>query len=725
MKSGVRTWFGGLHPARRDVSTTKVVSSTGTVDKRTTMSDQGGENDDDAEGCGSFIEPSTRSCMKDGGPSRSGRFMRRQLLDTHHLSPGKGPTLGEGVYGTVVPVTDQRGEMFAAKISLDVIGDVPYDLIHELEIRNATDPHVTVACSAGTQRDAGGKERSTIVMERAEMSVRKFCEKTHALLAAGLSSARCKDDLLIVAYQAAIGVEYTNTRMLVANCDIKPDNFLVYGIQTGVVEDPSSRVMLGAHPETIVFPCCTITDFGISHPFIERRPEIGEVYTLWYRCPELLLGEKNVSFQAEVWALGCVIYEILTGVALFGCNRTPYHPFCQLEEICKKLGTPTTTTMPLLGSYRTWNTDGWSAKMPLYQTHDFFGADPKLARYPDARDLLRRTLVLDPSKRLTVYEISDHPLFSNTRLVDQRLGATATEATRRCVGPPSSNRLIVFGPGGVPTAPSVVMAQGIRMRSLPALDVVSFKQDEYLHDWYKFVVPLVYGLWAQLDKDRTRRTVSEFTAFVAIDIIRCLFKDVRAWQGKTTINGDIKSHLVAIAAASFGLGDKYANDGKLALDEICGHMKTDVRVAVGWEWEIVERIDFDLYRPTVLSFIDRFVDINASKLPLSSYIDVSKRLVIHMALAILFRSRTSAELSNYTIAVYAVAACIDPNVGVTVESGAVFTVSDRYWIDFFAGMSGWYLAEYERQFAVRPLVVVRLKEISATWARVRPDVAME
>jgi serine/threonine protein kinase len=32
-----------------------------------------------------------------------------------------------------------------------------------------------------------------------------------------------------------------------------------------------------------------------------------EVITMWYRPPELLLGEYNYSVELDVWSVGCIM----------------------------------------------------------------------------------------------------------------------------------------------------------------------------------------------------------------------------------------------------------------------------------------------------------------------------------------------------------------------------------------------------------------------------------
>ena len=41
------------------------------------------------------------------------------------------------------------------------------------------------------------------------------------------------------------------------------------------------------------------------------------VSTRWYRAPELLVGAPSYTHAVDVWAIGCIFVELVTGQALF------------------------------------------------------------------------------------------------------------------------------------------------------------------------------------------------------------------------------------------------------------------------------------------------------------------------------------------------------------------------------------------------------------------------
>lgn len=41
------------------------------------------------------------------------------------------------------------------------------------------------------------------------------------------------------------------------------------------------------------------------------------VATRWYRSPELLVGDVTYGAPVDIWAVGCVLAELITGEALW------------------------------------------------------------------------------------------------------------------------------------------------------------------------------------------------------------------------------------------------------------------------------------------------------------------------------------------------------------------------------------------------------------------------
>lgn len=86
-----------------------------------------------------------------------------------------------------------------------------------------------------------------------------------------------------------------------------------------------------------------IADFGLAREYGSPLGEFTEVVvTLWYRSPELLLGQKKYSTYVDLWSCGCIMGEFLQGKPLFP-GKTEQQQ-CQL--IFKELGTPDDNSWP-------------------------------------------------------------------------------------------------------------------------------------------------------------------------------------------------------------------------------------------------------------------------------------------------------------------------------------------------------------------------------------------
>ena len=71
-----------------------------------------------------------------------------------------------------------------------------------------------------------------------------------------------------------------------------------------------------------------------------KVPFTNKVVTLWYRPPELLLGDTDYDETVDIWSAGCILAELLLGKALLpGISEMD-----QLSLIFKMMGTPTEET---------------------------------------------------------------------------------------------------------------------------------------------------------------------------------------------------------------------------------------------------------------------------------------------------------------------------------------------------------------------------------------------
>ncbi|OZJ04929.1 hypothetical protein BZG36_02655 [Bifiguratus adelaidae] len=62
-----------------------------------------------------------------------------------------------------------------------------------------------------------------------------------------------------------------------------------------------------------------LADFGLARMFMKDKAHdyTNRVMTLWYRPPELLLGETAYGPEADMWSVGCLVVELFTKRAIF------------------------------------------------------------------------------------------------------------------------------------------------------------------------------------------------------------------------------------------------------------------------------------------------------------------------------------------------------------------------------------------------------------------------
>uniref|UniRef100_A0A2M4B970 Cyclin-dependent kinase 12 n=1 Tax=Anopheles marajoara TaxID=58244 RepID=A0A2M4B970_9DIPT len=137
-----------------------------------------------------------------------------------------------------------------------------------------------------------------------------------------------------------------------------------------------------------------LADFGLARLYNadnRERAYTNKVITLWYRPPELLLGEERYGPAIDVWSCGCILGELFLKKPLFQANQE----LAQLEMISRLCGTPTPAVWPNVIKLPFFNTLKSKKQYRRKLREDFvFMPTPAL-------DLLDSMLVLDPERRIT------------------------------------------------------------------------------------------------------------------------------------------------------------------------------------------------------------------------------------------------------------------------------------------------------------------------------------
>jgi CTD kinase subunit alpha len=193
-----------------------------------------------------------------------------------------------------------------------------------------------------------------------------------------------------LAKQLFEGLDYLHTRG-VLHRDIKAANILVSN--EGILK---------------------IADFGLAR-FYAKHHQLdytNRVITIWYRSPELLLGETQYSAAVDVWSAACVMVEIFTRNAIFAGDGTE---LSQLEKIYNVIGTPNRQDWPGLVDMA-W----FELLKPTTKRKNVFSEKYGDRVSPAAFELLSSMFRYDPAKRPTAAEVLQHAYFTTEEPTPQQ-----------------------------------------------------------------------------------------------------------------------------------------------------------------------------------------------------------------------------------------------------------------------------------------------------------------
>lgn len=152
-----------------------------------------------------------------------------------------------------------------------------------------------------------------------------------------------------------------------------------------------------------------LADFGLARAIEQQKPDTQQirytnrVVTLWYRPPELLLGERCYNRAIDMWGAGCIMAELWTREPILKGNTEQN----QLELIQNMCGSITSEVWPDV------------EKLELYAKTQLKSdlkrrIKERLGSYikdVNALDLLDKLLTLDPKKRMDSDDALDHDFF--------------------------------------------------------------------------------------------------------------------------------------------------------------------------------------------------------------------------------------------------------------------------------------------------------------------------
>ena len=167
-----------------------------------------------------------------------------------------------------------------------------------------------------------------------------------------------------------------------------------------------------------------LSDFGTS--FFNDDKETDEIQTRYYRAPEVILG-NSFHHSCDIWSLGCLIYELITGDLLFDPSsekknfdfeiskyKTDFYHLYQMYSYLGKI--PEKLIMTSRFKKRYYKSDltlkhfDTIRNNPLRKKLEEKIEDPKEAN--DAYNLIKSMLEYDYNQRPTAKELLQNSWFS-------------------------------------------------------------------------------------------------------------------------------------------------------------------------------------------------------------------------------------------------------------------------------------------------------------------------
>ncbi|XP_028852177.1 cyclin-dependent kinase 7 [Denticeps clupeoides] len=280
--------------------------------------------------------------------------------------------LGEGQFATVYKARDKTTDTIVAikKIKVghrtEAKDGINRTALREIKLlQELSHPNIIGLLDA-----FGHKSNISLVFDYMETDLEVIIKDTSLVL----TPAHIKAYILMTLQ----GLEYMHQHWILHR-DLKPNNLLLD--EKGVLK---------------------IADFGLAKAFgSPNRVYTHQVVTRWYRAPELLFGARMYGVGVDMWAVGCILAELLLRLPFLAGDSD----LDQLTKIFEALGTPTEETWPGMTS------------LPDYVSFKLFPGTPLehifSAAGDDLLELLQGLFTYNPCTRITSSEALMARYFSN------------------------------------------------------------------------------------------------------------------------------------------------------------------------------------------------------------------------------------------------------------------------------------------------------------------------
>lgn len=321
-----------------------------------------------------------------------------EVLDSRYTVYGY---TGQGVFSNVVRARDMaRGNQdVAVKIirNNEVMHRTGLKELEMLRRLNDADPDDKFHCLR-LYRHFFHKQHLCLVFEPLSMNLREVLKKYGKDVGLHIKAVRSYSQQLFFALKLL-------KRCNILHADIKPDNILVN----------ETKLLL------------KLCDFG-SASHVAENDITPYLVSRFYRAPEIVLG-LGYDFSIDMWSVGCTLYELYTGKIMF-----PGKSNNQMLKFCMDLKGKFPNRLIRKGIFREQHFDANCnflyhevdkvterekvvVMTNINQTRDLTSELIGRQRLPEdqmkkvlqLKDLIEKTLALDPAKRISINQALAHP----------------------------------------------------------------------------------------------------------------------------------------------------------------------------------------------------------------------------------------------------------------------------------------------------------------------------